>query len=78
MTKLSVRALNAIRPDIQMVFQNSVGSLNPRMTIGQSLMEPLIMHHLTKGEKNCEQRAVELLHMVGLNEDCMAPLPLPA
>ena len=75
LTKLSVRALNAIRPDIQMVFQNSVGSLNPRMTIGQSLMEPLIMHHLTKGEKNCEQRAVELLHMVGLNEDCMPRFP---
>ena len=75
LTKLSVRALNAIRPDIQMVFQNSVGSLNPRMTIGQSLMEPLIMHHLTKGEKNCEQRAVELLHMVGLNEDCMPCFP---
>ena len=75
MTKLSAGALNAIRPEIQMVFQNSVGSLNPRMTIGQSLMEPLIMHHLTQEGKTYEQRAVELLHMVGLNEDCMSRFP---
>lgn len=75
LTRLSARALNTIRPEIQMVFQNSVGSLNPRMTIGQSLMEPLIMRRQAQNGQTYEQRAAELLHMVGLNEDCMSRFP---
>ena len=75
LTKLSVKALNGVRPEIQMVFQNSVASLDPRMSIGQSLMEPLVMHHLIPSGKACEQRAAELLRMVGLREDCMDRFP---
>ena len=55
-----------LRRQVQMVFQNPVASLDPRMTILQSLEEPLRVHH---GEMDARQRlvrAVEVLDMVGL------------
>lgn len=75
LTKLSSKELDQIRPEIQMVFQNSVGALNPRMTIGQSLMEPIVMHRRLGEREPSREQAVTLLNMVGLNEDCMERFP---
>jgi peptide/nickel transport system ATP-binding protein/oligopeptide transport system ATP-binding protein len=60
------RALKAARRDIQMVFQDPFGSLNPRHRIGTIVGEPLKVH----GEAGIGERVAELLAMVGLPADC--------
>jgi oligopeptide transport system ATP-binding protein len=58
---LGTGALRARRSSLQIIFQDPYGSLNPRMTVGQMLLEPLILH-----SKNRKNRVEELLDMVGL------------
>ncbi|HEX3883915.1 MAG TPA: oligopeptide/dipeptide ABC transporter ATP-binding protein [Stellaceae bacterium] len=65
-----VRALNggelrALRAEAQMVFQDPYASLNPRMTIGDALAEPLALHDTVPSEKRAA-RVAELLTLVGL------------
>ncbi len=61
---LSPAELRARRRDLQMIFQDPYSSLNPRMTVGQTLMEPLQLHGLASGRQ--QERAAELLDLVGL------------
>jgi len=61
---LDAAALRARRRSMQIIFQDPYGSLNPRMTVGQMLAEPLALHHLHEG--NEKQRVEELLRLVGL------------
>jgi oligopeptide/dipeptide ABC transporter ATP-binding protein len=49
---------------MQIIFQDPYGSLNPRMTVGDMLDEPLMLHDLAKGRKR--ERVAELLRLVGL------------
>ena len=58
---LGAEALRARRSAMQIIFQDPYGSLNPRMTVGQMLLEPLILH-----SKNRKNRVEELLDLVGL------------
>ncbi len=53
---------------IQIVFQNPYASLNPRFTVGQILMEPMIIHGIGKGGEDRSKMAFELLSKVGLPE----------
>jgi peptide/nickel transport system ATP-binding protein len=53
---------------IQIVFQNPYASLNPRFTVGQILMEPMIIHSIGSGGEDRSKRAFELLAKVGLPE----------
>ena len=64
---LGMRAneLRAFRRDAQIIFQDPYASLNPRMTVGQILAEPLVLHDLVPSEKRRE-RVEELLRLVGL------------
>jgi oligopeptide/dipeptide ABC transporter ATP-binding protein len=65
-SKLKPRALRPIRRDIQMIFQDPSASLDPRMTIGSAIAEPMnINANMGKGEKR--DRVQELLRVVGLN-----------
>jgi oligopeptide/dipeptide ABC transporter ATP-binding protein len=65
-SKLNARAMRPVRRDIQMIFQDPSASLDPRMTIGSAISEPLnINAKLSKGEKR--ERVQELLRVVGLN-----------
>jgi oligopeptide/dipeptide ABC transporter ATP-binding protein len=57
-------ALRARRRSMQIIFQDPYGSLNPRMTVGQMLAEPLALHRLYKGKE--KERVEELLRRVGL------------
>lgn len=63
-SRLDEAELRPIRRNMQMVFQDTKSSLNPRLRIAQILDEPLITHGLTRDR----QRVVELLDMVGLGE----------
>jgi peptide/nickel transport system ATP-binding protein/oligopeptide transport system ATP-binding protein len=65
---LNRRELLAIRPRIQMIFQDPDSSLNPRMKIGTSIAEPLKLHDTIPKAKR-EQRIRELIETVGLNPE---------
>ena len=64
--KLSPKAIKNIRKDIQIIFQDPYSSLNPRLQVGQALMEPMKVHKLYKFAKEREQKALQLLEKVGL------------
>ncbi len=57
-------ALRARRRSMQIIFQDPYGSLNPRMTVGQMLEEPLLLHQLHSGKSR--ERVKALLDLVGL------------
>ncbi len=65
---LSGPQLKPLRRDMQVVFQDPYGSLSPRMSIGQIILEGLQAHNLTETEERDEQRVVEVLQQVGLDE----------
>jgi oligopeptide transport system ATP-binding protein len=73
-SRLSCEALRALRRDMQMIFQDPYGSLDPRMKIGQIVGEGLIIHGLARG-KELEGRVAALLEKVGLLADAMKRFP---
>ena len=64
LTTLNPDQLRARRRDMQIIFQDPYSSLNPRMTIEQTLTEPLALHGLARGQHR--ERAASLLDLVGL------------
>ncbi|WP_448335965.1 ABC transporter ATP-binding protein [Bellilinea sp.] len=66
LVKLKGEDLRKMRRRMQMIFQDPYASLNPRMTVGQIISEPLIIHGVANG-KEAQERAEELLRLVGLN-----------
>ncbi|NVB82385.1 MAG: ATP-binding cassette domain-containing protein [Kofleriaceae bacterium] len=74
-TNLSQRALRPMRRKMQMIFQDPYASLNPRMTIGKAIAEPLVIHGLVKTKPERAARVAELLAKVGLREDAAARYP---
>jgi len=64
---LKGNSLRAIRRDMQMIFQDPYGSLNPRMTCGDIVGEPLKVHKLTSSRQEYKERVSELLSTVGLS-----------
>jgi oligopeptide transport system ATP-binding protein len=62
---LSDAALRDVRAHLQIIFQDPFASLNPRMTIGQTLAEPLALHGLAEGRR--QERVHEILDLVGLS-----------
>jgi oligopeptide/dipeptide ABC transporter ATP-binding protein len=74
-THLSQRALRPLRRKMQMIFQDPYASLNPRMSVGAAIAEPLIIHGLAKTKAEREQRVEELLAKVGLRADAARRYP---
>ncbi len=74
LTQLSNHALRPLRRDMQIVFQNPYSSLNPRMTIGAILSEPIKIHQLASGNA-LTQEVYQLLDMVGLPKDAFYRYP---
>ncbi len=62
----SLNELRAIRRKIQVIFQDPFSSLNPRMTIGQIISEPLLVYKIVPNAKAAAERVAELLVQVGL------------
>ncbi len=75
LAKLPRGKLRPYRRKMQIIFQDPFASLNPRMTVGDIIGEPLIIHRLVKSAKERVERVAELLRMVGLSPDHMRRYP---
>jgi peptide/nickel transport system ATP-binding protein len=67
-------AMKAVRREIQMIFQDPYASLDPRMTVGELVGEPLVVHRLARGS-DLRDRVASLFHRVGLSPDQMRRHP---
>ncbi len=74
-TDLKGRSLKELRKEIQIIFQDPYASLNPRMTIEQSLLEPMIVNKIFKTKKERLKRINYLLEKVGMSSDCLSRYP---
>lgn len=66
---ISDREQRVLCKDLQMIFQDPYSSLNPRMTIGSILEEPLIIHKICKTKEERMQRVLDMLEKVGMRRD---------
>lgn len=67
-SKMNKKELKAMRREMQFIFQDPYASLNPRMTIGEIISEPMVIHGIGTPEERVE-RVRELLDVVGLNPE---------
>ena len=68
-TKLKKTDIRKLRKDIQIIFQDPYSSLNPRIPVGEAIMEPMIVHNLFRNNKERKAKVIEILNRVGLSED---------
>ncbi|MFK7996385.1 MAG: ABC transporter ATP-binding protein [Granulosicoccus sp.] len=71
---LDRRQMKSVRRDIQIIFQDPFGSLNPRHRVGSILAEPLKVHRVGS-QTECLRRVTEMLELVGLPEDSAKRFP---
>ena len=74
-TALRESALRPMRRRMQMIFQDPYASLNPRMSVGATVGEPLDIHHLAANRTERRDRIAELLRRVGLPDDAAGRYP---
>ena len=74
-SKIKGKELKSFRKDMQMIFQDPYASLNPRMTVGEIIKEPMIIHNIYENDEQREKRVVELLEIVGLKPDHIRRYP---
>ena len=74
-TNLSTSNLRKLRKDIQLIFQDPYASLNPRLSVGQAILEPMKVHRIGNSDSERRQRALELLKKVGLDESFFGRYP---
>ena len=68
-TDLNSKQLRSLRKDIQIIFQDPFASLNPRLTVGNAIMEPMKVHGIGKNKKERKEKVLSILNHVGLLED---------
>jgi peptide/nickel transport system ATP-binding protein len=68
-TKLSNSEIKKLRKDIQIIFQDPYSSLNPRIPVGEAIMEPMIVHKLYDSDDERKEKTIGILNKVGLSED---------
>jgi len=73
--KQSRSQFNPYRKELQIVFQDPYASLNPKMRIGDILLEPLQLHRKELSKKDAKETAVKLLNKVGLTKDAINRYP---
>lgn len=72
---LSQKEMMPLRKDIQIIFQDPYSSLNPRMTIGQAILEPMEVHKLHDNANARKERVIELLETVGMKGEHFSRYP---
>jgi len=65
-TNLSKKELRTLRKDIQIIFQDPYASLNPRITVGKAIMEPMKVHKLFSSDEERKAKTIAILEKVGL------------
>ncbi|MDC1265476.1 ABC transporter ATP-binding protein [Flavobacteriaceae bacterium] len=65
-TNLSKKELRSLRKEIQIIFQDPYASLNPRLTVGKAIMEPMKVHKLFSSDAERKAKTIEILEKVGL------------
>lgn len=68
-TKLTKKERRKLAKDIQIIFQDPYSSLNPRMLVGEAILEPMEVHKLYKNKKERKEKVFELLEKVGLQKE---------
>lgn len=74
-TNLNKKEMREIREKMQIIFQDPYSSLNPRMTIGDIITEPMVIHNMGGSKKDRYQVAADLLEKVGLKGDYLNRYP---
>ncbi|MDM1396329.1 ABC transporter ATP-binding protein [Myroides odoratimimus] len=74
-TKLSSKAFRVFRKDIQIIFQDPYSSLNPRLTVGEAILEPMKVHKIGSSDADRKERVIEILYRVGLDESVFSRYP---
>ena len=67
--------MRILRPQMQIIFQDPYSSLNPRMTVGQTIMEPLVVQHRDIGRAERKERVLDLMERVGLRPEWIDRYP---
>ncbi len=73
-TDLTKSQMRPLRTEMQLIFQDPFSSLNPRMTAGAIVKEPLSLHNLSSGNQS-QERVLEVFERVGLRADQMGDFP---
>ncbi len=68
-TRLPGSAIRSLRKEIQLIFQDPFASLNPRITVGKAIMEPMQAHKLYRNDVERKEKVLELLNRVSLSEE---------
>jgi oligopeptide/dipeptide ABC transporter ATP-binding protein len=66
---LSRRRMRPFRREIQMIFQDPYGSLNPRRRVGSIIADPLVIHHIGEGRRSRKKLVQDTMELVGLNPE---------
>lgn len=74
-TELGSEDMRKLRRQMQIIFQDPYASLNPRMTIGAAIMEPMDIHKIGANREERKERAAQLLHKVGLSGNVLNRYP---
>ena len=75
LSMLSKKELRQLRKEVQIIFQDPLSSLNPRLTVGMAIMEPMGVHKLHKNDTARKLKTLELLEKVGLNHSAFERYP---
>ena len=75
LTKLGDEEIRPLRRRMQMVFQDPFSSLNPRMTVGETVAEPMLVHGLAANADESRAKAAELFRIVGLDPGMLDRYP---
>jgi peptide/nickel transport system ATP-binding protein len=74
-TKVSKSNLRKLRKDIQIIFQDPFASLNPRLSVGEAILEPMMVHQIGSNYKERKEKVIQLLRRVGLDETAFNKYP---
>jgi len=66
-THVSVEEMRKLRKDIQIIFQDPYSSLNPRITVGQAIMEPMQVHSILSNDIERKKKVIELMERVSMS-----------
>ncbi|TCK67741.1 peptide/nickel transport system ATP-binding protein [Winogradskyella wandonensis] len=68
-TNLDSNRIRSLRKDIQIIFQDPFASLNPRLTVGQAITEPMMVHGIGSNAEERKAKAIDILNEVGLSKE---------